>query len=242
MVITLAREHAGNVTVVVWQTGLGVGAIGRVGLVCTPPKRRRPAGQLELGLILKEYRRVHGLTQTHLAELLLTTQPNLSKIESGKQSVRDVEQLQWMADRLNLPHERLGLLPHRSSDGLPTESLAGALGSVGDRHRASWTVRREMNGSRHLLGPLAAPLHDGRTRLEPAGVLAPLRWLPAEPVDLADIDLAWHANPSPPTSTGAERQASRSVACQPPAFTTIELSIARHEARPRGGPRPSRAP
>jgi transcriptional regulator with XRE-family HTH domain len=166
-----------------------------------------PPDSSNLGAILKAYRSVHGLTQGQLAELLLTTQPNLSKIESGKQPVRDVEQLRWMADRLNLPHERLGLLPDRSSEGLPSESLACALGIVGDSQRTWWTVRREMNRSRHILGLHAARLYDVALRPEPAGVLADPRWLPAEPVDLAAVELTWRTNPSPPTFTGGEPQA-----------------------------------
>jgi hypothetical protein len=78
----------------------------------------------------------------------------------------------------------------------------------GDSQRAWWTVRREMNRCRHVLGPLAARLSDTAFRPELAGVLADPGWLPAEPVDLADVELAWRTNPSPPTFTGGESQAS----------------------------------
>lgn len=168
-----------------------------------------PPDGSDLGQILRVYREVHDLTQAELALRLHITQPQLSKIESGKRLIHDVEQLRWIADRLDLPHDRLGLLPGPSADHEPAADLSASLGPVGDSQRTWYRVRRELNRQRHSLSRLAAELYPERTPAGNAAVLAPAEWLPAEPVELGSISLRWQQPAYPPKFRGSEAGARK---------------------------------
>lgn len=159
-----------------------------------------PPDASDLGAILRAYRTARGLTQGQLADRLLTTQSNLSRIESGRQHIRDIDQLRWMVARLELPPEHLGLLPVEPAND--SERLLCRLGPVGDSQRHWVGVRRELNHRRHILGPIAAQTQPDQHRAGPGGVLARRSWLPEEPVDLAAIELSWHMDSPAPVHTG----------------------------------------
>lgn len=173
----------------------------------TAEARGAPPASSELGHILRAYRQVHGLSQATLAERLLLTQPHLSKIESGRRPVHDVDQLRWIADRLGLPHERLGLLPDHSTEGMPPTELVAALGPVGESQRAWCHVRRKLNQQRHRLSRLAAQLYPERLRVEGTLALAAPNWLPAFPLELDSITTAWQTSAPPPRFRGADAEA-----------------------------------
>lgn len=160
-----------------------------------------PPDSSNLGAILRAYRSANSLTQGQLAELLLTTQSNLSRIESGRQHIRDIDQLRWMAERMGLPPEHLGLLPVEPDDD--AERRLCRLGTVGDSQRHWVGVRRELNHRRHTLGPFAAQAQPDHHRAAPGGVLAHQSWLPANPVDLAAVELSWHMDSPTPRHTGS---------------------------------------
>ncbi len=68
----------------------------------------------DLGAILRAYRAATGLTQDQLGTLLALDQSYVSRIERGSRSVRDLQALGHIADRLSVPLHALGLA---STDG-----------------------------------------------------------------------------------------------------------------------------
>ncbi|MGH2718152.1 MAG: helix-turn-helix domain-containing protein [Actinomycetota bacterium] len=79
---------------------------------------------LELGARVRELRSAAGLTQTHLADLVGTRQPNIARIEAGGGTPR-LETLQRIADALGVPFAvTLGPPPRRRRVAAPDAEAA----------------------------------------------------------------------------------------------------------------------
>lgn len=78
-----------------------------------------PPDGSDVGQVIRWYRTREGLTQQDAAALLNTTQSRLSKLEKGTQALRDVTELRHIATKLDIPPEKLGVLPDHSKDTIP---------------------------------------------------------------------------------------------------------------------------
>jgi transcriptional regulator with XRE-family HTH domain len=106
-----------------------------------------PPDGSDVGEVIRWYRKREGLTQQEAAALLSTTQSRLSKLEKGTQALRDVDELRFIASKLSIPPERLGILPDHSADGVPSRGSVSSCRTGGqhpaaDRHSASQCQRQ----------------------------------------------------------------------------------------------------
>jgi len=162
-----------------------------------------------VGELLSEYRTTHGLTQADLASLLGFDQSYVSKVESGRRQIRDLDALRRIAEVLVVAPEDLGL--SRDSE-LPNETweIDGVADAAITRSQRQWRSTREhLNHSRVQLAREAAQLYDGFSTHD--GVRGPILlhpdWLFPEPVDFDQIDLRWIGATPSPVVTGAEPEA-----------------------------------
>ncbi|WP_406076162.1 helix-turn-helix transcriptional regulator [Streptomyces virginiae] len=151
---------------------------------------------------MKAYRALHKLKQQDLADLLGYDQSYVSLLERGKRHIRDMVELRRLAHALALPEDELGLLP-------PTEAAVTVRGFAGepseqnplaavDGQRRWRMTRRELNRHRADLTKAAARLYPDVSRAGNSPVLTRESWMWPEPVDFADIELAWLTQTSPP--------------------------------------------
>jgi transcriptional regulator with XRE-family HTH domain len=162
-----------------------------------------PPDGSDVGQILRWYRKHENLTQQDVAKLLNTTQSRLSKLEKGAQALRDVTELRYIARKLGIPPERLGVLPDHSRDASPFPShVSDRPGEIRDSQENWRHIRRELNANRATLGDLAAELSPQQQRIPGTTVLTCTDWVPDGPVDLADIELAWRPDPPAPRLDG----------------------------------------
>lgn len=159
-----------------------------------------PPDGSDVGQIIRWYRTYEGLTQQDAAARLNTTQSRLSKLEKGAQSLRDVTELRHIASKLGIPPERLGVLPDHSADARPfVPHVSDRPGQVRDSQERWRDTRCQLNAHRAVLGDLAAELYPAQQRIPGTTVLTSANWVPDDPVDLTDIELAWRAeSPTPP--------------------------------------------
>lgn len=153
-----------------------------------------------------EYRKAHGLTQVGLADRLGFDQSYVSKVESGRREIRDLDALRRIAEVLVIAPEDLGL----SRSALPSESRAlDPDGGAVARSRQRWRLTREhLNHSREELGRAAAALYDGCSMEGSGGpLLVRSDWLFPEPVDFDQIALRWTKAAISPIVTGSEPEA-----------------------------------
>ncbi|ARE77221.1 hypothetical protein B6R96_27500 [Streptomyces sp. Sge12] len=174
-------------------------------------ERSAPPDGSNLADVLKAYRALHKLKQQDLADLLGYDQSYVSLLERGKRNIRDMVELRRLPHALALPEDELGLLP-------PAEATVTVGASAGESGKGSplaalddqrrWRMtRRELNRHRADLTKAAARLYPDASRAGNSPVLTRESWMWPEPVDFADIELAWLTQTSPPEVTGRERQA-----------------------------------
>lgn len=183
----------------------------------------RTPGQAELntGLlaeVLREYRQANGLNQAALAQLLNLDQSYVSKIETGKRQVADLETLLQIANRLNVPSTRLGI-SHELLQPVPsssTSTMVGAADPVEASQGEGRRDRRYLNGHRGDLARVAAQLYKPELRIGGASFIAPVEWMPNAPVKLEDVTLQWSDNAPPITVTGTEAEASEVLPLRAP--------------------------
>ncbi|MGQ0774810.1 MAG: helix-turn-helix domain-containing protein [Pseudonocardiales bacterium] len=158
------------------------------------------------GEVVRWYRKHRELTQRDTAVLLNTTQSRLSKIETGA-LLLGIDELRFIARKLNIPPERLGILPDRSADNvLQSEQRAGSA-EVALTSQQRWkAVRLELNAHRAVLGDLAARLYPQACRVLGSTALTRPEWMPAVPVEIGDIGLYWVDDPARPRITGGIEQ------------------------------------
>lgn len=164
--------------------------------------------------MLREYRASRHLTQAALGERLGVDQTYISMIERGRRQIRDVSFLLHAARVLGIPPADLGLsndlirgrdtTEGRLDHGPGTRWRADAQASVAASQQQWRTTRRHLNHHRNDLARLATALYRPEHRIKRTPLIAPASWLPEEPVDLADIDLAWDTDSPPLRVTGAE--------------------------------------
>jgi len=155
------------------------------------------------------------MTQAALGDLLGVDQTYVSMIERGRRQVRDVNFLLQVARILALPPADLGLSNELMTGREPTAYglgrgdgtglQAGARQAVAFSQEQWRGVRRYLNHHRNDLAQLATRLYSPHFRISRTSLISPVSWLPGEPVDLADVDLAWVAGGGTPLRvTGAE--------------------------------------
>ena len=65
-------------------------------------------------------------------------------------------------------------------------------------------ARADMNQRRHLLTQAAAQLYPDAARVGTTALLCRPEWIPAQPLGLGEVKLAWAGHPPPAAVTGAE--------------------------------------
>lgn len=135
----------------------------------------------DLGVVVRDFRRLTGASQMDVSALVGIPQPHVSDIERGVRHVEALDLFERFADGLGIPRRALGL-----ADPAP----AGATeGRVQANQREWLRTRRRLNQHRPHLTRLATTLYPQTALLNGTGILTPPAWRPAEPVDLADINL-----------------------------------------------------
>jgi transcriptional regulator with XRE-family HTH domain len=158
------------------------------------------------GEVIRWYRHRAGMTQQDAAVVLSTTQSRLSKIETGSLAL-GMDELRFVAGKLAIPPERLGILPDRSAAAVSQlEQVSGSPGAALASQQRWRAVRAELNANRALLGDLAAELYPGAHRIPGSAALTRPEWMPATPVEIEDIELYWVADPARPGITGGIAQ------------------------------------
>jgi transcriptional regulator with XRE-family HTH domain len=186
--------------------------------------------------VIRWYRQREGLTQQDAAELLNTTQSRLSKLEKGSQALRDVDELRFIASKLSIPPERLGILPDHSADSVPQpRTVSSAPGTPRDSQERWKFVRAQMNQNRALLGDLAGDLYPVTRRVSNTTVLTCPEWMPDGPVELSKVQLHWlPEDTAPPPITGGlpETEGVRPLTAQGTHYNRYSRAL-RDLARPR---------
>ena len=167
-----------------------------------------------LGAVLKEYRREHHLTQAALGELLQVDQTYVSMIERGRRQIRDVSFLLWICRLLDIPPADLGLSGNFAASATGADhgqpgpmpgSWAEAAQKVVLASQDGWrSARRYLNHHRSDLAQAASRLYPPDVQVTGTSLIAAPSWLPAEPVDLGAIDMAWVTGSRQLRVTGGE--------------------------------------
>ncbi|MEU3274505.1 helix-turn-helix transcriptional regulator [Saccharomonospora sp. NPDC006951] len=194
-----------------------------------------PPDGSDAGEVIRWYRKHHNLTQQEAAQVLNTTQSRLSKLEKGSLTL-SLEELRLVASKFGIPPERLGVLPDHSGDAVPhPEKVSGSPGAPLDSQQRWKSVRRVLNENRAVLGDLASELYPQAHCIPNTTVLTQPSWLPAEPVELGNVDLHWRTDVLPkPSITGQipESESSRPLAADGDRYRRYSSAL-RDLARPR---------
>jgi ribosome-binding protein aMBF1 (putative translation factor) len=75
-----------------------------------------PQPAIGVGSVFRRYRRLHGLTQQELGKLLNFDQSYVSRLESGRRKITDLDEVRAIARKLDLPLREFGLIDS-PSDG-----------------------------------------------------------------------------------------------------------------------------
>ncbi|MGH4023289.1 MAG: helix-turn-helix domain-containing protein [Pseudonocardiaceae bacterium] len=171
----------------------------------TQPVPTPPDGS-DAGTVIRWYRTRRKLTQQAAAALLNTTQSRLSKLETGALPL-SLDELRFVAAKLNIPPEQLGILADRSSAGIPQPELINNPPATPLASQERWrAVRTELNANRKILGDLAAELYPQAQRIPGSTALTRPEWMLAAPVELGDVELHHVAEPAKPRITGSIEQ------------------------------------
>ncbi|MGH2941944.1 MAG: helix-turn-helix domain-containing protein [Solirubrobacteraceae bacterium] len=161
-----------------------------------------------VGHLLRDYRMTHGLTQADLGDRLGFDQSYISKVESGRRHIRDLDALRRIAEVLAIAPEDLGL---SRDDELLNEARAvnhAAAAAVASSQRQWRMTREHLNRSRVALGREATALYPGCSMDSMRGaLLVRPDWLFAQPLDFERIALRWVDDAPPPLVTGSEPEA-----------------------------------
>lgn len=181
-----------------------------------PQSDSEPSALHRLDEVLREYRAVNHLTQAALGELLQVDQTYISLIERRRRQIRDIGFLLRVARLLGIPPADLGLSNELMAETAGTgrqrgprvsgRRLAGPMEAVLSDQSDWRAVRRYLNHHRSALAQQAAGLYPANRRIKRTTLIAPPSWLPAEPVDLADISMTWVADAPAPRITGTEAE------------------------------------
>jgi transcriptional regulator with XRE-family HTH domain len=172
------------------------------------PELTGARGKVKIGPILREWRESHGFTQASLGRLLGWTQQYVSQLEGGKE-LDAIGQLRHISRMLEIPPQDLGLLPE-AHNRLATVTAGTGVeedGGVAASQRTWRRTRHYLNRHRAELARAAARLYEPQLCIAPTTLISAPGWLPAAPIDLADIQLEWVDQASPPVIGGAVEQA-----------------------------------
>lgn len=134
----------------------------------------------DLGAVVRDFRRLTGASQMDVSALVGIPQPHVSEIERGSRHVTALDLFERFADGLGIPRRALGL----------ADTTASAdEGRVAANQREWLRTRRRLNQHRPHLTRLATTLYPQSALLNGTGILTPPAWRPAEPIDLAAIEL-----------------------------------------------------
>lgn len=166
------------------------------------PTARAPRDGSNLGAVIQAYMRAHAIgTTAEMATILGVDRTLVSKYLNGSRSCHDVAQLRHYADAMDLPPETFGLIA--APDDRP------AAGAPDDDEAQQWRlVRRTLNRHRAELTKLAADLYWDPVRIAGTTCISRPEWMPAEPVPLESIELAWKGEAVPPVLNGGEVESS----------------------------------
>ncbi|SEP51257.1 helix-turn-helix domain-containing protein [Amycolatopsis saalfeldensis] len=177
--------------------------------------------ELNTGLlaeVLKDYRKQNGVSQADLAQILNIDQSYISKIESGRRQVRDLDTFLRVVNQLGISPARLGLSPELLHPIPPpsTSALVNDVDPVAVSQEEWRRSRRELNSRRRELAETAATLYRPEARIGKAPFMARREWMPPAPVRLEDINLAWSDGRIPITVAGTEPEAERALPLRAP--------------------------
>lgn len=154
-----------------------------------------------------------GISQAELARRIPVSAGYISRILSGQQHVTpDVAKAidtilnadGTIAAQANTDHPDID--PPWMGAAMQTVLDDNELDSRVARDHDEWCrTRQHLNASRHTLSRVAARLYSGRSMAD-TGLIYHHDWIPAQPVDLADITLRHHADASAPTLDGTEEE------------------------------------
>ncbi len=167
--------------------------------------------------------------------LLNTTQSRLSKVETGS-LVLGLDELRFVAAKLSIPPERLGIVADQSADAIPqSELVSDSLGAPLASQQRWKAVRAELNANHAALGDLAADLYPQTDRILGTTALTRPEWLPSGPVEIGDVDLYWRTGqPAKPVITGgiAQTESVRPLAADGTRYDRYSRAL-RDLARPK---------
>jgi transcriptional regulator with XRE-family HTH domain len=169
-----------------------------------------------VGTLLRDYRAAHGLTQAELADRLGFDQSYISKVESGRRELRDLDALRRIASVLEVSPGDLGLC----REAAPAAAIgrdADMADAITQSQRTWRLVREHLNRSRAELAQIAAGLYDERfTGSLRAPLLVRSGWLAREPIEFARVALRWTSDVGPARVTGSEDEASAALPLRGP--------------------------
>jgi transcriptional regulator with XRE-family HTH domain len=195
-----------------------------------------PAREALPNIVLANLRDAHGLTQQEVAdrlnELALAetgktdnvTATTVSKWERGVIERPTAARRRRLATLFGvsigaLGYDRQRATPTAASPAptattaafLPPSLLSDVRDPLDKRVSASqhqWClVRRELNQHRVELSRIASRWHKSSAQIGRTDLLTRPEWLPAAPVELGSVDLAWAGDQAPLLITGTEREA-----------------------------------
>jgi transcriptional regulator with XRE-family HTH domain len=184
---------------------------GRQGLRREASRQSKPRDGSDAGVVLAEFMEQEGLTHAELADRLGVDRTYVSKVLSGSRQIRDVGRLRQVARTIGIPPERFGLLPESGGAvvGGQGHSLARDVRADADAWRK---VRLTLNHRRPDLTKAAVSLYDGAAQIAGTPLITSRGWMPAEPMDLGSLKLAWTDESVSSAITGGEVESER---CRP---------------------------
>jgi transcriptional regulator with XRE-family HTH domain len=169
-------------------------------------EQRRSGASSDVGVVLSAFMREQGLTQVQLADKLGLDRTYVSKILSGNRQLRDIGHLRHVARTIAIPPERFGLLPDTEESVFTLGQDRILAAEMRDDVGAWRKVRMVLNHRRSQLTKAAASLHGGVERIVGTPLITAPGWMPAEPVELGTLKLAWADDSLAPAVRGGRRR------------------------------------
>src|ERR1039457_6023700 len=175
-------------------------------------EKSRPWGGSEVGVVLAAFMEQQGLTHAQLAQRLGVDRTYVSKVLSGSRQISHVGRLRQVAHAIRVPPERFGLLPDPGETGVSAGQGHILARDVREDVDAWRKVRMVLNHRRPQLTKAAVSLYGGAERIAGTPLITSPGWMPAEPVDLGALKLAWTDESVPDAITGGEAESEH---CRP---------------------------
>ncbi|MFD0499384.1 MULTISPECIES: helix-turn-helix transcriptional regulator [Streptomyces violaceusniger group] len=161
------------------------------------PEMRQAIHDGDPGAIVRLARRAAELTQAQLGAATGYTAASISRMERGKQPMRDMELLRRIADHLTIPPHLLGLAPRHTPPPGPADRPRAAPTGIRVAGPDPFGEEGEDVRRRNLLAGLAASAATGSV----LGAAAPAAAAPAAPAALTGLEnLLLHRGGTPITA------------------------------------------